>query len=220
MNPNFSYYPNINQYYANHPYQQQYQYYYNRSYHTYPSTIDRQQPVRGQATWTDGGQVTQCNIPWSHNEYMTVAVGTNTPYRCGQTLKIRNMSSASPKEILVEVVDQVQGYPPNKINLHRKAFLALGADPSLGVINIEIIPSPEVELEEWGKYLLAVTQAAYPGYNVTDYKFVGKTDVSPTQAQQTYEFVLNRNQHQMKVQGKVVYDINTNRVISFDIKEM
>ncbi|MBD8070904.1 DUF3889 domain-containing protein [Bacillus sp. PS06] len=209
----YSYYQNGQQYYTYQPYP----YYDTRSY---PTNLYRQQPISGQATWTEGGTVTQCGIPWSHNEYMTAAVGTNTPYRCGQTLKIRNVSSANPKEILVEVVDRVPGFPPNRINLHRNAFRALGANPSLGVINIEIVPSPEVELEEWGKYLLAVTQAAYPGYNVTDYKFVGRSEVAPNQARQTYEFVISRDQHQMTVQGNVIYDINSNRVISFDIKEV
>jgi hypothetical protein len=214
MYPNYSYVPNvINPYFAAVPYFQQ-------SYYNFYGSYPRQQPVRGQATWTEGGQVTKCNIPWSDNQYMTAAVGTNTPYTCGQTLKIRNISSPTHREILVQVVDQVPGYPPNKINLHQKAFLALGANLNQGVINIEIIPSPEVEQVEWGKYLLAVTQSAYPNYNVTNYKFIGKTEVSSTQTKQTYEFILQSTQEQIKVQGTVVYNSNTNRVISFDLKEI
>lgn len=180
----------------------------------------RQQPTKGQATWTDGGQVTQCGIPWSTNEYMTAAVGTNTPYQCGQILKIRNLDSPTQREILVKVVDQVPNYPATKINLHRRAFTALGADPSVGVININIVSSPEVEEEEWGKYLLEVTQAAYPGYRVTDYRFIESTNMSPTQTKRTYEFNLHNAQGMLKVRGNVIYNPTTKRVISFDIFEV
>lgn len=193
---------------------------YNRSYSLDPYDQYRQQSVRGQATWTDGGQVTKCGIPWSDNEYMTASVGTNAPYRCGQTLKIRNLSSSSQKDILVKIVDQVPNYPANKINLHRRAFLALGSDLSVGIINVEITPSPEVEQQEWGRYLLNITQTAYPGYHVTDYQFVKKSQQSPTRATQMYEFTLQSPQETMKVQANVIYDPNTNRVISFDLNEV
>jgi hypothetical protein len=219
MYPHYAYLPNVNgYYYQNAPYgQQPFQEHY---YRGYPAYYTRQQPIRGQATWTEGGTVTQCGIPWSNNEYMTAAVGTNTPYRCGQMLEIRNISSQSPKEILVKVVDRVPGYPANRINLHRRAFIALGANPNQGVIDIEIIASPQVEPEEWGKYLLEVTQAAYPGYNVVDYKLIGTTEISPTQTRRTYEFTLQSPQERIRVQGNVVYNPANGRVISFDINEI
>ncbi|WP_053363152.1 DUF3889 domain-containing protein [Bacillus sp. FJAT-27251] len=216
MYPHYAYLPIGNRYFdqsvpfGKQPFHEQY-------YRGYP--YPRQQPIRGQATWTEGGTVTQCGIPWSNNEYMTAAVGTTAPYRCGQMLKIRNISSQSPREILVKVVDRVPGYPTSRINLHRRAFMALGANPNLGVINIEIIASPQVEPEEWGKYLLEVTQAAYPGYNVVDYKLIGTTQISPTQTRRTYEFTLQSHQERIRVQGNVVYNPANGRLISFDIKE-
>ncbi|WP_102349114.1 DUF3889 domain-containing protein [Bacillus sp. Marseille-P3661] len=212
--------PYVNGYYQHVPYYQQPQAYhpYYRSPAISPYYSDYR--ITGQATWTDGGQVTKCNIPWSDNQYMTAAVGENTPYQCGQTLKIRNLSEPGQREILVEVVDRVAGYPANRINLHRRAFEALGANVSLGVINVEIIPTPELEQEKWGKYLLAVTQSAYPGYRVTDYKSVGKTQISPTQTREIFEYILHSQQEQIKIRGTVVYNPNTDRVISFDIKEV
>ncbi|WP_099158229.1 DUF3889 domain-containing protein [Virgibacillus ndiopensis] len=192
---------------------------YDRNYPYYNNYLDRQQPVRGQATWTEGGQVTKCGIPWSSNQYMTVAVGENSPYQCGQTLKITNLTTPT-RDILVTVVDQVPSYPANKINLHRKAFEALGANTSQGVINVEISPSPELEQEKWGKYLLEVTQTAYPNYNVTEYNKIGETQLSSNQTQETYEYVLQSSQERIKVQGTVIYNPNTDRIISFDIKEV
>ncbi|MBM4761898.1 DUF3889 domain-containing protein [Bacillus sp. B15-48] len=180
----------------------------------------RQQPIRGQASWTEGGPITKCNIPWSDNEYMTVAVGTESQYQCGQTLKVRNLSSASPREILVKVVDQVPGYPVNNLILHRRAFQALGASVNQGVINIEILPSPHVAEEEWGKYLLNLAQTAYPGYDVTDYQFVDSTQISPTQIKRTYHFLLRSPQEEIKVQGNVIYNPTTNRIVSFDLNEV
>ncbi|MED4353205.1 DUF3889 domain-containing protein [Schinkia azotoformans] len=181
---------------------------------------DRQRPIRGQATWTTGGQVTKCGIPWSKNEYMTVAVGENSPYKCGQTLKIRNLTSPGQREIIVTIVDTVAGYPANKVNLHRNAFIALGANPSIGVINVEIIPSPELEKERWGKYLLEIIKTAYPTYNVTDFHFIRKTHVSPSQTKETYEYIVHSGQDNIRIQGNVVYNPNTDRVTSIDFKEI
>lgn len=186
----------------------------------YFNQLERQQRIRGQATWTNGGTVTKCGIPWSDNEYMTAAVGTNTPYKCGQTLKIRNLSTQGGREIIVTVVDQVHNYPPNRVNLHRRAFEALGAPLSLGVINIEIIPHPELEQEKWGKYLLEIVQSGYPGFNVTDYKAVGKTIFSPERTRETYDFILESPKETMKIRGNVTYNPKTDRIINFDFNEV
>lgn len=84
-------------------------------YYWYPYSSAHSNPykrgetIQGQATWTEGGQVTKCGIPWSENEYMTVAVGEDAPYKCGQTIKLTNFSQAVPREVLVTVVDEVQG---------------------------------------------------------------------------------------------------------------
>ncbi|MFC4024376.1 DUF3889 domain-containing protein [Oceanobacillus longus] len=215
MYPNYRYHP---QHYYPAPPSVHPDYNYNNGYPPYP--YDRQQSIRGQATWTDGGQVTKCEIPWSEDEFMTTAVGDTSPYQCGDTLKIRNVSAPVGREIIVKVVDQVEGYPPNKINLHRRAFQALGVSPNVGVINIEIIPSPELELEKWGKYLLAVTQTAYPEYDITDYRSSGKSVLSSTQTKESYDFILQSHQETIKVQGNVIYNPNTDRIISFDIKEL
>ncbi|WP_407270913.1 DUF3889 domain-containing protein [Radiobacillus sp. PE A8.2] len=179
----------------------------------------RHQPIKGQATWTEGGPVTQCGIPWSNNTYMTAAVGVNSPYPCGQSLKIRSIALPQ-REIIVTVVDKVAGYPPNKINLHRKAFEALGADPAVGVINVEIFPSPQLEQEKWGKYLLELTQTAYPNYEITNYNLVSKEQLSSTQTKETYDFILKNTEESIKIRGAVIYNSRTDRVISFDIKEL
>lgn len=187
---------------------------------TYSYAADRQQAIRGQATWTNGGPVTKCGIPWSTNEYMTVAVGENTPYECGEMIKVKNLSVAGEREVIVTVVDRVAGYPFNRINLHRRAFEALGANPSIGIVNVEITPHPQLEQEKWGKYLLEVTQVAYPSYQVTDYQSIEKTQDSPTETKEVYEFTLQSPQEQIKVRGTVVYNPKTDRIISFDIMEV
>ncbi|MDG5788362.1 DUF3889 domain-containing protein [Evansella sp. AB-P1] len=193
----------------------------------------RQQPARGQASWTDGGQVTRCGIPWSHNQFMTVAVGVNAPYRCGDILIIRNLTSPGQREITVTVVDQVTNYPANKINLHRNAFEALGANLNEGVINVEIIPAtnqvpqpspnqgpqPSVNDNGWGRLLSGVIQSAYPSSQVVNYQPIGKTEVSPTQTRETYEFTLQGLQGQLKIRGNVVYNSSTNQLVSVDLKE-
>lgn len=190
------------------------------SYRAYPYASDRQQVVRGQATWTNGGPVTKCGIPWSTNEYLTVAVGENTPYKCGQIIRVKNLSIPGEREVIVTVVDRVAGYPPNRINLHRRAFEALGANPNIGVLNVEITPQPQLEQEKWGNDLLEVTLAAYPGYRVVDYRSIEKTQISPEQTKETYEFTLQSPRERIKVRGSVIYNPTTDRVISFDIKEV
>ncbi|MGN8645857.1 DUF3889 domain-containing protein [Gracilibacillus sp. HCP3S3_G5_1] len=186
-------------------------------YQPYPNVI-RQNLINGQATWTEGGNVTQCNIPWSHNQYMTVAVSSNSPYQCGQTIKVRNPQNL--REVIVTVVDTVPNAPETRLNLHRRAFEALGVNPSVGVISIQFEPSPELEQVKWGKYLLEVTQVAYPNYNVTDYSFVEKTQLGENRVREVYDFHLQNTQERITVRGTVVYNPTTERVISFDIKEI
>jgi hypothetical protein len=223
MYSNFPYIANINPYgyhsFQLNPYVQP-DYDYNRIYSDYPYQTIRQQAIRGHATWTDGGPVTKCGIPWSYDLYMTAAVGENSPFRCRQNLKIRNLSVPGGREIIVTVVDQVRGYPANRINLHRRAFEALGADPSLGVIDIEILPHPELEEERWGKYLLELTQIAYPGYNIIDFKSVGKFQPTAQQTKETYDFILQSPRETIKVRGNVIYNPVTDRVLSFNLKEV
>lgn len=178
----------------------------------------RQQPIRGRAYWTDGGSTTQCGIPWSKAEFMTAAVGPNTNYQCGETLKVRNITNN--REVIVTIVDKVPGYTGNQVLLHRKAFETLGVNPSVGVIDVEFVYSPELEQEKWGKYLLEVTQAAYPSYDVTDYNLVNKTVVSSNQTKETYDFILQSPQETIKVRGNVTYNTATDRIVSFDIREL
>ncbi|WP_085508584.1 DUF3889 domain-containing protein [Thalassobacillus devorans] len=218
MYPNHFHMPYAYPYVTN-PYQAPYaRYPYSNYYRGYQTYHDVRQPVRGQATWTEGGTVTQCGIPWSANLYMTVAVGQNSPYKCGDTLKVKNL--ANGREVLVTVVDQVAGYGKNKVNLHRKAFETLGANVDLGVINVEITTGVELEEEKWGKYLLEVVQSSYPNYDVTDYSRVSKTKQNANRMKETYKYVLRSPQETITIEGTVVYNPNTDRIVSMDFKEV
>lgn len=201
----YSHYPNNNPYHLN------------TTYTTYATYDVRQQNVQGQATWTEGGPITQCGIPWSHNDYMTVAVGFNTPYQCGQSLKITY--PATQREIIVTVVDKVPDFPQNKVNLHRRAFEALGADVEAGIINVDITPAPEFEEGRWERYLLRIIQTAYPMYRVIDSQFVESVQLSPTEAKEIYEYTLQSPQETIMLEGTVTYNPQTNRMLSFDITE-
>ena len=55
-------------------------------------------------------------------------------------LLVKNISIDKPKEVLVIVVDEVKGYAPTKLNLHKKAFEALGSQASVGIIEVEFYP--------------------------------------------------------------------------------
>ncbi|WP_058308781.1 DUF3889 domain-containing protein [Gracilibacillus massiliensis] len=199
------------------PYQGYYPYPFSQTQASYQGHL-RQNYMKGQATWTEGGAMTQCNLPWSYNQYMTAAVSSNSPYQCGQSIKVKNPQTG--REIIVTIVDTVPNAPATNINLHRRAFEALGANPSVGILAIEFQPSPELEQEKWGKYLLEVTQTAYPNYNVTDYLFVEKTQPASNQIKEIYDYTLQSQQERIKVRGTVVYNPTTERVISFDIKEL
>ncbi|MFD1360492.1 DUF3889 domain-containing protein [Lentibacillus salinarum] len=199
--------------YAYYPHDAQRLYY---QYFQYPDT--RQQPISGQATWTEGGQITKCGIPWSDNLYMTAAVGDASPYQCGQTLQV--IYPVTGRSILVEVVDQVPGFPENRLNLHRRVFETLGANPQQGVIDIQFIPVSHVEQQQWGRYLLEIVQSAYSDYGVNDYSFVGKTEESVSRTRETYEYILQSEQDTMTVQASVVYNPANNRIISFSVDEV
>ncbi|MBU9720916.1 MULTISPECIES: DUF3889 domain-containing protein [Bacillaceae] len=214
----------------------------------WPSIDERQQPLRGQATWTEGGDVTRCGIPWSHNQYMTAAVGTNTPYRCGQTLRIRNLTSSDQREIDVIVVDQVAEYPQTKVNLHRRAFEALGADPREGIIDVQIIPGSDSgqgipigvgqtpspgeaglpgqltngmgQVNVWGQYFIGVVQSAFPGMQVANFRSVERVEKSPELIEETFEIQLQSQQEQITVRGTINYNPVSNKVKSVEFNEI
>lgn len=228
MYPHYPYYSHVNQsQYNKSPQQENYhnpyvqQPYYSRSYTantSYPYSMDRQQPVRGEATWTEGGEVTRCGIPWSHNQFMTVGVGANTPYRCGETLVVRNLSDPE-QQISVTVVDQIGDADQDIITLHRTAFEALGADVEVGIINVEILPSNDTAQESRATYLLGVVQSAYPGYTVESYQSLEQSEVSRDQVKETYELSLQSpSQEQLLVRSNLVYNPSTNQMLTFDVK--
>ncbi|MFA9558854.1 DUF3889 domain-containing protein [Evansella sp. AB-rgal1] len=231
MNYYSSFLPNVNPY--GKPQENPYAYYpnhdyYNPHYIAYPymgnpHIMYRQQPTTGQAMWTEGGQVTQCGIPWSQNKYMTAAVGDHSTIQCGEKVTVKNLSLPDQKEITVLIVDRVPNFGANNINLHRKAFEALGANVNEGVISVEIIPTTSMEehVGTWGNYLTGVVQPAYPGYIITDFQFIESTEVSQNQVKDVYEFNLQSpmTQQKMKLQANITYNPATNKVISLDFKE-
>ncbi|HEX6593626.1 MAG TPA: DUF3889 domain-containing protein [Bacillota bacterium] len=192
-----------------------------RCYYDYSSghsLYERQQTVRGQATWTEGGKITKCGIPWSDGKYMTVAVGDDAPYKCGEMLRVRNLSLPGGREIVVKVVDEVEGYPANKINLHRRAFEALGANLDLGVIPVEITPTGNSNLDQWRDLLLTTLQTTYPHYRITDYCPIGKEQTSPAEVEEVYEFTLQSQGDRMMVRGIASYHPKTEQVHALELR--
>jgi hypothetical protein len=181
---------------------------------------DERQQVHGQVTWTYGGPVTKCEIPWSENNYMTAAVGEASPYRCGQFIRLKNLQAPYGREVVVMVVDEVEGYPSNKLNIHRKAFEALGVNPNVGVLNVEIIPASDSEMEGWGARMLHVTETAYPGYKITNYRLLTKSMVSETAMKESYSLTLQSPRETIDIQGDIIYNPEKNRLQSIQIKEV
>lgn len=124
------------------PYRAQQYYHYDPSYYYQhmPYWFLQRDAILGKANWTWGGMPTKCEIPWKTNNHMTVAVGEKSPFKCGQKLKVKNISFIPHREVIVTVVDQVKTNQPNQLTLHRKAFEALDVSPTVGVINVEITP--------------------------------------------------------------------------------
>ncbi|WP_062046603.1 hypothetical protein [Bacillus sp. JCM 19034] len=82
------YYPHIKP----HGHHQPFGYQHNRQQHSYNgvnSSYWREQLISGDATWTNGGAVTKCGLPWTMNQSMTVAVSEQSRFRCGEKLRIR-----------------------------------------------------------------------------------------------------------------------------------
>jgi hypothetical protein len=63
-------------------------------------------------------------------------------------------------------------------------------------------------------------QTAYPGNNVKEYKFVGETKVNVEQTKETYDFILQSQEEEVKIRANIIYNPNTDRIVSFDLKEM
>lgn len=112
----------------------------------------RRRSILGRATWTIGTGSTVCDIPWSTNHNLTVAVSQDSPFHCGDTLQVTNL--AIPSLIIrVIVVDRLPNFPTNEIVLRRGAFIMLGGSQNpemldstildVGIINVGIEPVPE-----------------------------------------------------------------------------
>ncbi|SFD77697.1 rare lipoprotein A [Lentibacillus persicus] len=185
-------------------------------YNTHETDL-RQQSISGQATWTEGGRITKCGIPWSDNLYMTTAVGENTSYQCGETLQI--IYPVTGRSILVEVVDKVPNYPENRLNVHRRVFETLGANPQQGVIDIQIRPVSSLEQQQWGSYLQRIVQNAYGSYQITGQSFIGKTEDDGRMIE-TYEYQLQSAQESIVVRARAIYNPHNNRILSIDITEV
>lgn len=177
------------------------------------------QPMRGIATWTNGGNVTKCGMPWSTNNFMTVAVSPNSPYSCGEKLRIRNLSTPSQRTITVTVVDEIASYGPHQISLHRRAFEALGAHPSIGILHVEIEPNNSVEYEKWGKLLLSVVKASYPSADVTDYEFVDATDLQDGRRQELFDFIVEQDNTRKRVRAMIIFHPATDQISTIHLQE-
>lgn len=190
------------------------------SHQAHPYNRFRQPTIRGQATWTEGGQVTKCNIPWSENEYMTAAVGESSPFQCGETIKIRNLQAPFGREIYVKIVDEVEGYPEEKINLHRKAFEALGINPNVGIVQVEMTPISQDEERNWEQYILQIAQSTFPNSTITNLDFVRKSSPNTSQTMSTYLVTLDNMQRLFQVEASVTYETPSNRVMSVQLKRI
>lgn len=96
----------------------------------------------------------------------------------------------------------------------------MGADPSVGVIHVQIEPVPKLEDEKWGKFLLEIVQTSYPDGKVLEYNHMGSTKAGSEQIQETYDFILQSPKDKITIRGEVIYNPNKERVISVNIKEI
>jgi len=181
--------------------------------HFYPE--ERQKVVRGQATWTEGGQYTKCGIPWSYNGFMTGAVGENSPYRCGEVIQVS--SPETGKAIHVTVVDEVQGYPSNKINLHRRAFEALGANLDVGILDVQIVPGSTGEDGRLEEKLEEVVRFVYPNATIRSYQPIDRKLTEVRDIQEKSDFVLEVNGKKRTVRGEMTYQPESGEVVSIHL---
>ncbi|MFA9455676.1 RlpA-like double-psi beta-barrel domain-containing protein [Halalkalibacter sp. AB-rgal2] len=178
----------------------------------------REQTISGDATWTNGGPTTQCGLPWTMNQSMTAAVSEQSTYRCGDTLRVRNRNNQ--RELTVIIVDTVPNFPSNRINLHRQAFEALGAQLDEGLIPVDITSITPIEEDPWSPYLQRIVQSAFPNYQIINEELMEEEAIDTSHVRRTYELMLQSPQESIRVQAKVNYNPTTNRVISFDLQEL
>ncbi|GIO25930.1 RlpA-like double-psi beta-barrel domain-containing protein [Ornithinibacillus bavariensis] len=181
-----------------------------------PIPTDEIQRISGEATWTMGGESTQCGFSWSTNNYMTVAVGNNSPYTCGQRIRVRNPENG--KAINATVVDTVHGFPNNRINLHRRAFEALGANPNQGILHIEIEPVRDEEEGRKGEYLQEIVQTAFSQANVRGYDFLGKTEDTSSFVTENYNFFVQTNEGDYSVRGTVSFHPESDQIAALKLE--
>jgi hypothetical protein len=81
------------------------------------------------------------------------------------------------------------------------------------------VHAEKVDYEKYGQIAISVVKADYPGEPVTEYQFLGREKLSPTDVQDSFKFQVKENNKPINVLVKVRHSIQNNKLLSLTIEE-
>lgn len=87
------------------------------------------------------------------------------------------------------------------------------------MIGIQSVSAQQPDYEKYGRIAMAVVKADYPGDQVTEYKYVGRTKVNETDVMDSFNFQLTENGKPITVVVKVNHSLKNNKLLSLSVIE-
>lgn len=88
----------------------------------------------------------------------------------------------------------------------------------------EVQAAKEMELSQipytkWGEFAVRVAKDAFPNYEVSDYKYIGRQVKSRTTSQDQFELILTRDSQKRDVIVSILFNTQSGDLISVNFEE-
>lgn len=78
----------------------------------------------------------------------------------------------------------------------------------------------QVDYEKWGRIAVEVAKENYPDAEISDYQYVGREEISATQARDTFRLQVKEDQRTFQINVGILFNPQTDRLISLSIEEV
>lgn len=87
------------------------------------------------------------------------------------------------------------------------------------LIGIQSVSAQQPDYEKYGRIAIAVVKEDYPGDQVREYKYVGRTKVNETAVMDKFSFQLTENGKPITVEVNVNHSLKNNKLLSLTVAE-
>jgi hypothetical protein len=88
----------------------------------------------------------------------------------------------------------------------------------LMTVHFQDVKAQPPDYAKWSRAALSEIMKKYPNSSVTDFKYLGRSNISNTQSKDTFDFMLQKNTEKKVVRADVYFNPQTNQLISIQTK--